>query len=91
MIDKGENIHDTDVYDKHKLIYMFSVAGEHVMRPNNHVSRTFYISKSIDDKFELEYQNLKTILPSPFSILSDNKIIVSYADSETVNISERLI
>ena len=91
MIDKGENIHDTDVYDKHKLIYMFSVAGEHVMRPNNHVSRSFYILKSIDDKFELEYQNLKTILPSPFSNLSDNKLIVNYADSEIVNISERLI
>jgi hypothetical protein len=91
MIDNGENIHDTDVYDKYRNISMYSLAGHHVMRPNNHITKIFFISKIISERMELEYHNFKSVLPGPFSNLSDNKIIVSYADSETVNISERLI
>lgn len=90
IIDNGENIHDPDVYDKHKIRSMYSLAGQHVMRENNHITKTFFISKIISsEKLEIEYHNLKAILPGPFNHLSDTKI-VNYADSETVHISKRL-
>lgn len=91
IIKNGENIYDPSVYDKFKIISIYSLAGEHIFRLNNHISKTFYISECINAKLEIEYQSFKSILPSPFNILSDNKILITDAELETINISDRLI
>ena len=45
----------------------------------------------VGEKMEVEYQHIKAILPAPMNILSDTKILITDADSETINISGRLI
>ena len=69
----------------------YSLAGEHIFKLNNHISKTFYISECINAKLQIEYQSFKTILPSPFNILSDNKILLTDAELGTINISNRLV
>jgi hypothetical protein len=91
IIKNGENIYDPTIYDKSKLITCVSLAGEHIFRNNNHISKTFFISECINGKLEIEYQGYKPILPSPFNYLSDTKILINDAYSETINISDRLI
>jgi hypothetical protein len=91
IIKNGENIYDPIVYEKFKLIQLYSLAGEHNFRSNNHISKIFFISECINGKLEVIYQSFKYILPSPFNILSDTKILFTVADTETINISDRLI
>jgi hypothetical protein len=45
----------------------------------------------VGEKMDVEYQHIKVILPAPMNILSDTKILVTYADSATMNVSGRLI
>jgi hypothetical protein len=91
VIENKGNIYDTEVYDLFKLISITSVGGEHVFRTNNHITRIFFILTMTDGKMDVEYQHIKVILPAPMNILSDTKILVTDVDSETINISGRLI
>ena len=91
VIKNGGNIYDPEVYDKNKLISITTVGGQHVFRSNNHTTKIFFILNIVGEKMEIEYQHIKVILPAPMNILSDTKILVTDADSETVNISGRLI
>jgi hypothetical protein len=91
IIKNGKNIYDPTIYDESRLVTTVSLAGEHIFRTNNHISKTFFISECIKGKLEIEYQSYKTILPSPYNALNDKKILITDANSETINISDRLI
>ena len=91
VIENKENIYDPEVYDKFKLISVTTVGGQHAFRTNNHITKIFFILTMFGEKMDVEYQHIKVILPAPMNILSDTKILVTDADSETINISGRLI
>ena len=85
------NIYDTEEYDKFKLISIISLGGEHALQSNNHITKFFFILTMVNEKMEVEYQHIKTILPAPIDILSDTTLIKTYANSGTATISDRII
>ena len=91
VIKNKGNIYDPEVYDIFKLISITSLGGEHVFRSNNHITKIFFILTLFGETMDVEYQHIKVILPAPMNILSDTKILITDADSETINISGRLI
>lgn len=82
MIDKNLDINDTDLYDNNKTYNIFSVGGEHIMRPSNHISKTLFILHvNKNGEFEILYDSYKTIFPGPYLYLSDKIISVGIADN----------
>jgi hypothetical protein len=91
IMKNGGNIYDTDEYDKFKLSSKYSIAGEHVFKENNHITKTLFVLIFLNGKMSIQYQRLKTILPYPIGILSDTKLVSTHADTGVINISDRLI
>ena len=91
LIKNKGNIYDPEVYEKFKIISCVSVGGEHMFIKNNHISKTFFITEYINGKLDIEYQSLKPIIPSPFNILSDKKILLTVSHSETINVLDKII
>ena len=90
MIDNNDNIYDVDVYDKNKEITIYSACGEHVFRPNNHITKIFFILQlDISGKLYIRYQSLNSILPAPYSVLT-NKILTAESRDKNISVADRL-
>lgn len=91
IIENGGNIYDPSVYDKFKKVSVTSLAGEHALMENNHITKTFFVLFFSDGKMTIHYQSLKHILPGPMNVFTDKKILLTNATYETINISDKLI
>jgi len=89
MITENIDINNTDLYDDFKEQTIYSVGGEHTMRPTNHIAKNFYILYiNSNGEFQILFDSYKNIIPSPY-IFSTDKILTISADTEKFNISDR--
>lgn len=89
IMTNNENIYDPDIYSKNSNIFVISACGDHIMRPNNHITKNFYILFLDQGKFDIQYQNLKNILPDPYMGITD-KIFFCEAENEKLYMSDRI-
>lgn len=88
-IDNKLDINNTDLFDTFKEQSIISVAGEIVVRKNNHISKNIYILSFIKNKFEIVFDSYKSVLPGPYMNLS-NKILFIDNSKEVLNIEDRI-
>jgi len=80
MLNKGENINDTNVYDKYMKGMVTSVSGNHILNTNHHISMHLYINL-VDENGRglIEHQSFNNLVPNPFMGIYD-KIFTTNAN-----------
>ena len=80
MLNKGENINDTNVYDKYMKGMVTSVSGNHILNKNHHISMHLYINL-VDENGRalIEHQSFNNLVPHPFMGIYD-KIFTTNAN-----------